>query len=79
VISSSLTTKFKSAKFFQSGNFVNESDLRAAPPVLIMWPCKRNFNEEKSKHPGSAQQDGFKWPKLFLQDAEAGERQCSKA
>jgi hypothetical protein len=79
VIPSSLTTKFKSAKFFQSGIFLKESNLRAAPPVLIMWPCKRNFNEEKSKHTGSAQQNGFKWPSLFRQDAEAGKRQCSKA
>jgi hypothetical protein len=79
VIPSSLTTKFNSANFFQSGNFVKENDLRAAPPVLIMWPWKRNFNEEKLKHAGSAQQNGFKWPSLFRQDAEAGKRQCSKA
>jgi hypothetical protein len=79
VIPSSLPTKFKSAKKIQSGNFVKESDLRAAPPVLIMLPCKRNFNEEKSKHAGSAQQNGFKWPSLFRQGAEAGKRQCGKA
>jgi len=29
--------------------------LRAALPVLSMWPCKRKFDEEKTKHAGLAQ------------------------
>jgi hypothetical protein len=35
-----------------------------------MWPCKIILNEEKAKHAGLAQQNGF-WPSIFAQDAEA--------
>jgi hypothetical protein len=34
-------------------------DLRAAQPVLSMWPCKIKLDEEKAKHAGLAQQNGF--------------------
>jgi hypothetical protein len=45
--------------------------ITAAPPVLSMWPNKRKVDEEKSKHAGLVQQNGF-GPAFFLQ--EAGER-----
>jgi hypothetical protein len=32
---------------------------RATVPVLRMWPCKLELDEEKSKHAGLAQQYGF--------------------
>jgi hypothetical protein len=32
---------------------------RASSPVLSMWPCKLIFDEEKSKHSDSAQQNSF--------------------
>ncbi len=35
--------------------------VRATPPVLNMWPCKSKLDEEKSKHAGLAQQNGFGW------------------
>ncbi len=33
--------------------------LTAALAVLSMWPWKSKFDEEKSKHAGLGQQDGF--------------------
>jgi hypothetical protein len=35
-----------------------------------MWPSKREFDEEKSKHCPLCQQNGF-GPAFFAQDAEA--------
>jgi hypothetical protein len=36
-----------------------QQHVRVAPLVLSMWPCKRKLNEEKSKHAGLAQHNGF--------------------
>jgi len=33
--------------------------LRATPPMLSMQSCKLKLDEEKSKHVGLAQQNGF--------------------
>jgi hypothetical protein len=33
--------------------------LRPSPAVLSMWPCTLEFDEEKSKHAGLAQENGF--------------------
>jgi len=33
--------------------------VRASPPVLSMWPCNLQLDEEKSKHVGLAQEIGF--------------------
>jgi hypothetical protein len=46
---------------------------RAAPQVLtVCGPSNKKLNEEKSKHIGLAQQNGF-GPNIFPQDdAEAG-------
>ncbi len=41
------------------GNADCDNHLRATPPVLSLWPYKRKLNEEKSKHDGLAQQNGF--------------------
>jgi hypothetical protein len=41
--------------------------ITAAPPVLSVWPNKRKLDEEKSKHAGLVQQNGF-GPAFFLQD-----------
>ncbi len=35
------------------------STLRASPAMLSMGPCKLKLDEEKSKHAGVAQQNGF--------------------
>jgi hypothetical protein len=33
--------------------------ITAASPVLSIWPNKRELDEEKSKHAGLVQQNGF--------------------
>jgi hypothetical protein len=36
-----------------------KTSVRAAPLVHSMWPSKTKLDEEKSKHAGLAQQNGF--------------------
>jgi hypothetical protein len=38
---------------------VYSNNLRVAPPVLRTWANKRKLDEEKSKHAGLAEQNGF--------------------
>jgi hypothetical protein len=43
-----------------------KTSVRAAPPVHSMWPSKTKLDEEKSKHAGLAQHNGFGWPCRIL-------------